>query len=80
MEYFLNIKRFYCDNRVVHGLKTWPEVTNYLRNHLDSDTELVMVSKYSSDGRTLGRKLVNMSNIVKVATSLRDNILTSDGK
>ena len=77
MTYSLTIvKGKHSDPVYVHDIKTWPEVTSYLRNKLDQWTERVYVYKYSKDNRLLGEKCVTMGNICEVAFALRDkNVL-----
>ena len=76
MTYSLTIIRHHSDPSYINDIKTWPQVTDYLRNKLDQWTTSVHIYKYSSDDRLLGEKRVTMSNICEVAYSLRDkNIL-----
>lgn len=72
MTYSLIINKLHYDSSYVNGLKTWSQVTEYLRNKLDQWTYSVKITKYSSDDRLLGEKNVTMGNICKVAFALRD--------
>ena len=72
MTYSLIIKRQNSDPSYINDIKTWPQVTDYLRNKLDQWTTCVHIYKYSSDDRLLGEKCVTMSNICEVAFALRD--------
>ena len=76
MTYSLIIKRQYKCGEYVNGILSWRDVTSYLRNKLDSKVVSIEIFKYSSTYRCLGQKLVTIDNIVKVANSLRDTILT----
>lgn len=72
MTYSLVITRNQSDPQYILGLKTWVQVTHYLRNKLDQWTIKVHIYKLSSDNKTLGEKCVTMSNICEVAFALRD--------
>ena len=60
------------DVEFINGIKTWPEVTNFLRKKLDQWTKKVHIYKYSSDNKLLGERAVTMANICEVAFALRD--------
>ena len=72
MTYSLTIEYKNADPTYVNDIKTWPEVTGYLRHKLDQWVSRVHIYKYSSDDRLLGEKCVTMSNLVDVCLSLRD--------
>ena len=72
MTYSLVISKHQSDPQYVLGLKTWAQVTHYLRNKLDQYTIRVHIYKLSSNNRTLGEKCVTMGNICEVAFALRD--------
>ena len=72
MTYSLVIEYRNSDPKVINGIKTWPEVTGYLRHKLDQWTIKVYIYKYSSDNKTLGEKCVTMANLVDVCLALRD--------
>lgn len=72
MTYSLVISKRQSDPQYILGLKTWAQVTHYLRNKLDQWTTSVHIYKLSSDNRTLGEKHVTMGNICEVAFALRD--------
>ena len=72
MTYSLVIEHNHSDPTYVNGIKTWGEVTAYLRHKLDQWTNRVIIYKYSSDDRLLGEKCVTMNNLVDVCLSLRD--------
>ena len=72
MTYNLIIERGNSDPTHVNDLKSWPQVTYYLRHKLDQWTTSVHIYKLSSDNRTLGEKHVTMGNICDVAFALRD--------
>jgi hypothetical protein len=74
MRYTVTTNKSMCDGYVKDFL-TWPEVTGFLRNGLDSHVTRCNVYKFSVNGRCLAHKIVNMSNICKVAYSLRDTVL-----
>jgi hypothetical protein len=77
MEYSMTIERINFDPIYVNGIKTWIGVTDYLKKKLDSNTIRVHVYKWSENNKRLGHALINMSNIAKVAYTLRDkDILT----
>ena len=75
MTYSLIINREWSDPTYVNDIKTWPQVTHYLRNKLDQWTTSVHIYKYASNHRLLGEKHVTMGNICDVAFALRDKIL-----
>jgi len=72
MTYSLVISHTHSDPTYVNGIKTWEEVTGYLRHKLDQWVSRVYIYKYSSDDRLLGEKCVTMGNICEVAFTLRD--------
>lgn len=72
MTYSLIINKSSRDCEYVNGIKTWAQVTDYLRNKLDQWAISVHIYKYSSDNRVLGEKHVTMGNICDVAFALRD--------
>ena len=72
MTYSLIIEHSNSDPSYVLDIKTWGEVTNYLKHKLDQWTIRVKICKYSSDNRLLGIKCVTMGNICEVAFALRD--------
>ena len=72
MTYSLIIEHSNSDPSYVLNIKTWEEVTNYLRNKLDQWVIRVKIYKYSSDNKLLGEKCVTMGNICEVAFALRD--------
>ena len=75
MTYSLTIEHSNSDPTYVNDIKTWPTVTNYLRNKLDQWTTRVHIYKWASNHRLLGEKWVTMANICDVAFALRDKIL-----
>jgi hypothetical protein len=75
MTYSLIIEHSNSDPTHVNDIKTWPTVTNYLRNKLDQWTIRVHIYKWSSNDRCLGHKCVTMGNLCEVAFALRDKIL-----
>lgn len=76
MEYSMIINNKMSDNKYVYGIKTWSEVTDYLRNKLSTSVIGVHIYKYSSNYHLLGERYVSMCNLVEVATSKSDkNIL-----
>lgn len=72
MTYSLIIERGNSDPTYVNDIKTWPQVTYYLRHKLDQWTTKVHIYKYSSDYKVLGEKCVTMGNLVDVCLALRD--------
>ena len=73
----MTIERINFDPIYVNGIKTWIGVTDYLKKKLGSNTIRVHVYKWSENNKCLGHALINMSNIAKVAYTLRDkDILT----
>jgi len=72
MTYSLIIERHSADPVYVNGIKTWPEVTNYLRHKLDNSAIKAEIYKWSSNNKCLGQKCVRMNNIVDIVLSLRD--------
>ena len=79
MKYILVIKRNpdYTPDVEVVEKETWAQVVSFLRHKLDTYTIGVDITKWSSNGRCLGRKYVNMSNVCDIVLSLRDNCLTT---
>ena len=75
MTYSLTIEHSNSDPTYVNDIKTWPTVTNYLRNKLDQWTTRVHIYKWASNHRLLGEKCVTMGNLCEVAFALRDKIL-----
>lgn len=75
MTYSMVIESRYSDRTYVNDIKTWPQVTSYLRNKLDQWAIRVYIYKWSSNHRLLGEKCVTMSNICDVAFALRDKVL-----
>jgi hypothetical protein len=75
MKYSLTIEHMNSDPTYVNDIKTWPQVTYYLRKRLDQRTTSVHIYKWSSNNRCLGEKWVTMSNICDVAFALRDKVL-----
>lgn len=74
MEYVLVIRTEFADTKVTTK-HTWEEVKDYLRHQLDHLTTSVNIQKYSSDGKTLGRKYVTMGELYEVCVSPKDDIL-----
>lgn len=72
MEYSMIINNEKSDYKYVNGIKTWSEVTDYLRNKLSTSVIGVHIYKYSSNSHLLGEKYVSMCNLVEVATSKSD--------
>lgn len=72
MNYSLTIEHSNSDPTYVNDIKTWPAVTNYLRNKLDQWTTRVHIYKWSSNNKCLGEKCVTMGNLCEVAFALRD--------
>ena len=79
MRYILVIKRnpSYTPDVERVEKESWQQVTHFLRHHLDKHTINVEVTKWSSDGKCLLRRDVNMSNVCDIVLSLRDNCLTT---
>lgn len=77
MKYIAVIKDRNCDTNVKE-LQTWQQVTYLLRHGLKSGVYMVDITKYSSDSKQLGRKVVTMANVVDVCLSLSDKILKSE--
>ena len=75
MTYSLTIIRQHSDPSYINDIKTWPQVTEYLRNKLDQWTTSVHIYKYSSNDRLLGERNVTMGNLWEVANSLTDKVL-----
>lgn len=75
MTYSLTIEYSNSDPTYVNDIKTWPQVTHYLRNKLDQWTIRVHVYKWASNHRLLGEKCVTMGNLCEVAFALRDKVL-----
>ena len=75
MTYSLIIEHANSDPTYVNDIKTWPQVTHYLRNKLDQWTTRVHVYKWASNHRLLAEKCVTMGNICDVAFALRDKVL-----
>ena len=75
MTYSLTIEHMNSDPTYVNDIKTWPQVTHYLRNKLDQWTTRVHIYKWASNHRLLGEKCVTMGNLCEVAFALRDKIL-----
>ena len=80
MKYSLTIERINYDPIFVNDIMTWVGVTDYLKKKLDSNTIRVHVYKWSENNKCLGRALINMSNIAKVAYTLRDKDILSTKK
>ena len=74
MEYTLTINKYMSDPKYINGLKTWKEVTDYLKYNLGNAIS-VYIYKFSSNSRCLGSKYVNMGNLWDVASSTNDKIL-----
>lgn len=72
MTYSMVINRSHCDSTYIHNIKTWKEVTDYLKNKLDNNVTSVHVVKYGSDDRVLGERLVRMHNLWDVASAEKD--------
>ena len=72
MTYSLIIEYSKSDASYVLNIKTWEEVTNYLKHKLDQWVIRVKIYKYSSDNKLLGEKCITMGNICEVAFALRD--------
>ena len=72
MTYSLIIVRGNSDPTYVNDIKTWPQVTYYLRHKLDQWTIKVHIYKWSNNNRCLGSKCVTMGNLVDVCLALRD--------
>ena len=64
----------FADPKVVTKY-AWEEVKDYLRHQLNHLTTSVDISKFSSDGKTLGRKYVTMGDLYEVCVSPKDDIL-----
>ena len=75
MTYSLIIEHANSDPTYVNDIKTWPQVTYYLRKRLDQWTTRVHIYKWSSNNKCLGEKYVTMGNICDVAFALRDKVL-----
>ena len=75
MKYCMCIEQRHCDPIYVRGLESWKDVTDYLKNKLETRAWGVNIVKYSSDGKLLGRIFVTMKNFIKVATSTTDKVL-----
>jgi hypothetical protein len=75
MTYSLIIEHNNSDPSYVLNIKTWGEVTNYLKHKLDQWTIRVKIHKYSSDNKLLGEKCVAMGNLYFVAGSPTDKVL-----
>jgi hypothetical protein len=75
MTYSLTIEHSNSDPTYVNDIKTWPQVTHYLRNKLDQWTTRVHIYKWASNHRLLGEKCVTMGNLCEVAFALRDKVL-----
>lgn len=75
MTYSLILRSGLYDNEYINGLKSWKEVTDYLKTKLKPCVLSVTIYKYSSDNRTLGKLYVTMSNLLKVASSENDKIM-----
>ena len=72
MTYSLIIGRKNYDTVYVNDIKTWPDVTNFLRHKLDQWTISVNIYKWSSNNKCLGQKHVCMANITDVVLALKD--------
>lgn len=75
MDYSLIIENRHSSTRYVNGLKTWKQVTDFLKNNLEQWAISVTICKYSSDNKILGKKRVTMCNLIEVAMSETDKIL-----
>ena len=75
MTYSLIIVRGNSDPTHVTDLKSWPQVTYYLRHKLDQWTTKVHIYKWSNNNRCLGSKCVTMGNLWEVANSANDKVL-----
>ena len=75
MTYSLSIKRNNGTTLYVNDLKSWKDVTDYLKTKLTQLDVKVIIFKISSDNRTLGEKVVTMSNMWQVLNSPNDKIL-----
>jgi len=75
MDYSLIIGNHHSSTRYVNGLKTWKQVTDFLKNNLEQWTISVEIFKYSSDNKILGQKYVTMGNLIEVAMSETDKVL-----
>ena len=78
MHYIMVIEKRAESAEVSGDIPTWPNVTAFLRHKLPVKAHRVTIWKYSSDGRTLGRLVVTMSNMVDVCLSLTDKVLTNN--
>lgn len=75
MTYSLIIEHSNSDPTHVNDIKTWPQVTSYLRNKLDQWTIRVHIYKWSSNDRCLGHICVTMGNLWDIANSANDKVL-----
>jgi len=75
MTYSLIIEQYCADAKYVNDIKTWKEVTDFLKNQLSQLTTCVHIFKFSSNSKTLGSKVVTMGNLFDVCNSLTDKIL-----
>ena len=77
MTYSMVINRSHCDSAYVHDIKTWKEVTDYLKNNLEWNATSVHIAKYGSDGRLLGERTVRMHNLWNVLNAEKDKYALS---
>ena len=75
MQYSLVINKQWCDNEYVLNIYSWEQVVDWLKNKLDTYATSVLVEKWSSNGRCIGKKVVRMSNFHEVVTSPTDKVL-----
>lgn len=75
MRYFLMIEHKNSYPTYINDIKSWRDITDYLLNKLDKWTIRVVITKYSSDNRLLGKVCVTMDNLIKVVTSLSDKTI-----
>ncbi len=62
-------------SETIRGLKTWSEVTDFLKNKLSPWTYKVYIYKFSSNNHLLGEKCVTMANLIEIASSSTDKCL-----
>ena len=72
MTYSMVIDRCHCDSTTINDIKTWEEVTDYLKNKLGGNVSCVRIAKYGSDDRLLGTRNVGMHNLWEVASAEKD--------
>ena len=74
MKYVLVVRANFSDTKIITKY-SWEDVQEYLRHQLSNLTISVEITKFSVDGKTLGRKYVTMGDLYEVCVAPKDTIL-----